>query len=216
MRRIFTIATLLTTAALLVGCGTAKVAHPLTAELSGNDPDSQIEFWHTLAHRPVTSNDEAFHGLLLFVNGEDPAQDYAGRLAALHERQMLPKGFDSPAEEAVQRGTLAVAFCRLLEVKGGVMMHVVGPMPRYATRELQYMNIFPPSSPRQTFSGNEFLAVIARVEDYQRVMHPVDAGSMRDESAAEGEVPAAEENAAGETAPPEQPQQQPEEPQSQQ
>src|SRR3954469_3490700 len=61
---------------LFAGCHNAKVAEPLTANLSGSDPDAQMEFWHTLATRNLTSNDEAFHGLLLFIDSEDPAKDY--------------------------------------------------------------------------------------------------------------------------------------------
>jgi hypothetical protein len=68
---------------LLAGCHTAKVAEPLTATLSGSDADAQMEFWHTLATRNLTSNDEAFHGLLLFLDSEDPAKDYAGRVELL-------------------------------------------------------------------------------------------------------------------------------------
>ena len=164
---------------LLAGCTAAKVANPLTAERAGNDPDSQLAFWHTLAERPITSNDEAFHGLLLFLEDEDPAQDYAGRVATLHSRQMLPVGFDRPADESILRGTLAVAITRILDLEGGLMMHLVGPTPRYATRELLHARIYPPSSPNQTFSGAEFLGIIGRIEDYQRIQHPVDSTTIR-------------------------------------
>ncbi len=154
---------------LVVGCQHAKVGEPLTDKLAGNDPDSQIEFWHALAERPVTSNDEAFHGLLLYTDREDPADSYDGRVSLLKERRMLPKGFDRPANESISRGVLAVALVRALEIKGGVTMHLLGPTPRYATRELMYMNLYPPSSPQQTFAGSEFVGIMGRVEDYQRV-----------------------------------------------
>jgi hypothetical protein len=153
---------------LLAGCQTARVANPLTTELAGNDPQQQLDFWHTLATRPVTSNDEAFHGLLLYTDGEDPAASYGERVSTLKERKMLPAGFEKSPELAVTRGDLAVAICRILEVRGGVMMRLTNNHPRYATRELQFLEVYPPSSPRQTFSGNEFLGIIGRVEDYQR------------------------------------------------
>ena len=111
---------------MAAGCHTAKVAQPLTGKLSGNDPDSQLEFWHTLATRPVTSNDEAFHGLLLYTDGQDPAKDYPSRVSTLKSRKMLPAKWDRPAEEAVQRGPLAVAICRALEIKGGVFLRLTG------------------------------------------------------------------------------------------
>jgi hypothetical protein len=153
---------------LLTGCQTARVDRPLTTDLASNEPDTQLEFWHRLAEQPVTSNDDAFHGLLMFVDGDDPAQDYAGRVAELHRRGMLPKGFDQPAEQAVERGTLAVAIVKALQIDGGVMLRLLGATPRYAVRELVYMELYPPSSPNQTFSGAEFLGIMGKIEDYQR------------------------------------------------
>ena len=152
---------------ILGGCQTAKVAQPLTGKLSGNDPDSQLEFWHTLATRPVTSNDEAFHGLLLYADGQDPAKDYNGRVSTLKSRKMLPGNFAAPPDQAVERGPLAVAICRILDVKGGVMLRMTGAQ-RYAVRELQFLDLYPPSGPNQTFSGTEYLGIIGRMEDYQR------------------------------------------------
>ena len=164
-----------------MGCRSAKVAEPLTDKLAGNDSATQLEFWHILADRPVTSNDEAFHGLLLFIDGADNSEDYAARIEQLSARQMLPSGFDEPGDEAVKRGTVAVAFTRVLKIKGGISMQLFGPTPRYASRELQYMKLFPQGSPHQTFSGREFLGVIGRIEDHQRTDHPVDSSSMRPE-----------------------------------
>src|SRR5215204_1585176 len=80
---------LVVAALVLTGCQNARVDRPLTAELGASDEDTQLEFWHTLAEQPVTSNDDAFHGLLLFLDGTDPATDYAGRVAALQERRYL-------------------------------------------------------------------------------------------------------------------------------
>jgi hypothetical protein len=154
--------------ALLAGCQTARVDQPLAATLGASDADTQLEFWHQLADRPVTSNDDAFHGLLLYLDGEDPAADYAGRVQALKERGLLAKNFDQPANQAVERGTLAVAITKALDIKGGWAMRLFGPTPRYATRELQYLDLYPPSSPNQTFSGTEFLGIMGKFEDWQR------------------------------------------------
>lgn len=154
--------------ALQTACSQAKLDSSLTEQYGGNEPEAQMEFWHRMAERPVTTNDEAFHALLLYLDGEDASADYAGRVGTLRERKLLPDGFDRPANEAVKRGTMAVAIARTLDIEGGVMMRLLGATPRYATRELQYMNLFPPSSPHQTFTGAEFLGVMGRFEDYQR------------------------------------------------
>jgi hypothetical protein len=158
----------LTVAGLLAGCQTAHVAEPLAAKLGGNDADQQMEFWHQLAERPVTSNDDAFHGLLLYLDGADPAADYAGRVQTLKDRGLLPKSFSRPADQGVERGTLAVAITKALNIKGGWAMRAFGPTPRYATRELVYLDLYPPSGPNQTFSGTEFLGIMGKFEDWQR------------------------------------------------
>ena len=156
--------------ALLSGCHIAPTHVPdsLTAEFGGSDLDAQMEFWHQLAEKPFTSNDDAFHGLLLYMDGKDDAETYDARVANLRSRNMLPKGFDEPGDVAVNRGTLAVAIMRLTGIKGGVTTRVFGASPRYAVRELMFAGLYPNSSPNQTFSGSEYVGIIGRVEDYQR------------------------------------------------
>jgi hypothetical protein len=157
----------------LLGCQASRVGEPVTARHGGADPDEQMEFWHTLADQPVTSNDDAFHGLLLYVDGQDPATTYADRVAAMKSRGMLPANFDEPSEQGVTRGTLSVAIAKALNLRGGLLMSLLGatplgPTPRYATREMVFLDLFPPSSPNQTFSGTEFLGIMGKLEDYQR------------------------------------------------
>lgn len=151
-----------------VGCKTSTVSDPLTRTRGGNEPAQQMRFWHTLAQRPLTCNDEAFHGLLLFADGRDPAENYDERVRHLKSRRMLPDSFDRPGDEAVTRGTVAVAVVRLLDIEGGWAMRVFGPTPRYSVRELNYRGVYPPSTPYQKFSGAEFVGIIGRVEDFQR------------------------------------------------
>ncbi len=153
---------------LMTGCQSAHIGKPVTAELGGDDADTQLDFWHTLAERPLTSNDDALHGMLLYLDQTDSSAGYAERVTLLKKRGLLASSFNRPADEAVLRGTVAVMFVKTLSLKGGWAMHVFGPTPRYAVRELQYRSIFPYSSPQQTFSGSEFVGVIGALEDYQK------------------------------------------------
>ena len=153
-------------AAAMIGCQTAQLSGPLADDLAGSDAESQMEFWHTMAMRSTVSNDEALHGLLLYLDGEDPSQDYAQRVDGLKARGLLMQGFDRPGNDVVSRGTLATAIVGALKIKGGLMLQVFGPRPRYAVRELQYAGIYPRSSTNQTFSGSQYVAVMGRVDDY--------------------------------------------------
>jgi hypothetical protein len=155
-------------AVVTVGCHTPRAGKALDSKLAGSDPGAQIDFWHALNDDSVTSNDQAFHGLLLYVDGKDDSADYAARVHTLKSRGMLSYSFNEPAEQAVRRGTLAVALLKVLNDKGGVTLHVLGPLPRYAVRELMFLNVYPPSTPNQVFSGPEFVGIIGRVEDFQR------------------------------------------------
>src|SRR6185437_4656858 len=131
--------------------------------LSGSDPDAQLAFWGDLPDEEVASNDEAFHAILLYVDNKDDSADYAARVATLKKRSMLPKKFNEPAEAAVTRGTLAVAILQILHERGGITLHLFGPSPRYATRELMFLNVYPSSTPNQAMSGNELVGIIGRV-----------------------------------------------------
>ena|SRR5437660_8488718 len=151
----------------MFGCHAARETTPLPAKLYANDADTQLEFWHTVASRKLATNDEAFHGLLLYLDNQDPAGSYAERVALLKKRKMLPAFFNGGPNDAVTRGTLSVPIVRALQIKGGVVMHLTGPNPRYATRELQYLGLYPTSSPNQIFSGTEFVGIIGKLDDYQ-------------------------------------------------
>jgi hypothetical protein len=150
------------------GCATTVVKEPLTPIVSKiEDPlSAELEFWHGLTTRPVVCNDDAFHGVLLFLDAKDPNANYDGRVAALKSRKLIPADFNQPANQAVQRGTVAYALLQALHIRGGWVLTVFGPSPRYAVRELMDMNLYPRSSPEQTFSGSEFVGVIGRAEDY--------------------------------------------------
>src|SRR6266536_5527172 len=69
------------------GCQSTHVGHPLKPNLAGNDPGQQLEFWHELTTEPVASNDQAFHGVLLYLDGKDVAEDYPARVQALRSRK---------------------------------------------------------------------------------------------------------------------------------
>jgi hypothetical protein len=152
-------------AVLISGCGTAPVATPVVNELKHDADD--LDFWHTLSNRPVATNDDTFHGLLLYLDGSDSCTTYMQRITALRNRGLIDNNFHARADEAVERGTLAVAVVKILNLKGGLTMQLFGASPRYALRELEYRRIYPESSEHQVFSGAEFVGIIGRIEDFK-------------------------------------------------
>jgi hypothetical protein len=150
-----------------MGCQASHVSDSLVASTGGSDLDSQFEFWHRLPDRPVTCNDEAFHGLLLCLDHGDSAADYGARVQALESRGLLAEHFTQPADAPLRRGDLAVAVAGILHIRGGAMMHLMPRSPRYALLELEDRGLFPPSGENESLTGAEFLGIIGRMKDYQ-------------------------------------------------
>src|SRR5215217_3644298 len=92
--------------ALATGCRTTNVADSALSRHPGNEPEAQLDYWHELATKRLVSNDEAFHGLLLYLDESDPSDSYAQRVATLKNRKLLHRDFNRPANEALERGTL--------------------------------------------------------------------------------------------------------------
>src|SRR5258706_7228552 len=160
------------------GCQSVRVtpaamkAGPTTVA-AANTPAAQIEFWHALNDQPLASNDDAFHGLLLYFDGKDESPDYAARVQTLKARGWLARDFAEAGDRAVHRGTVAQALVTALKFKGGLTMRLLGSSPRYALRELQFRGMLPDTSPNQVFTGGEFVGVIGKVED-SRTGNPAD------------------------------------------
>ena len=157
----------------LAGCEAPRVSRSIDTTLGGGDFDSQISFWHTLNGQALTSNDDAAHGLLLFFDGHDDSTTYDQRVARLRQLGLLPSSFHGAANQAVQRGTVAYAAVKGLHIQGGWVMTLFGVTPRYAIRQLEYLNLFPPSSPQQLLAGAEFVGIIGKLQDYQE-KNPID------------------------------------------
>jgi hypothetical protein len=151
----------------IAGCSTAVVRHPLPRSLIGNSTPVQGEFWYQLGRQPIASNDEVFHALLLYVDGKDSAADYESRVKELKSRHLLPADFAGRSDEAVNRGTVAVALDQMLHIQGGLTMRIFGPSPRYALRAAVERGILPESSPNQGLSGGEFIGVMQKAEEFE-------------------------------------------------
>jgi hypothetical protein len=150
------------------------VKEPLPPGWAENDPHARSEFWDQVTHRPVATNDEVFHGLLLYLNDVDTCPDYGARVKALKARSMLPPDFIAAPDEPADRGTLAFALVHVLKIDGGLTMRVFGASPRYAVRALEYRGIYPTSSPNQGITGAQFAGIMQKAEEFERG-NPADA-----------------------------------------
>ncbi|MBS3821546.1 MAG: hypothetical protein KGY81_07275 [Phycisphaerae bacterium] len=152
--------------AALGGCQSTQYASPLVTEYDRADAGGELDFWHGLAEQPVTTHNDAFHGLIELAHGSDPTLTYEQRIAWLCERGYLDWGYYRPHDQAVTRGTVAQVICRILRIEGGLTMRLIGAHPRYATRELVYREIMAPGTAQQAMSGIAFVGVIGKARDH--------------------------------------------------
>ncbi len=157
---------LLSAAAAITGCERTKSQSHLETNYAEDDITGELDFWHGLSERRVLSNNEMAHGLIEMANRTDPNETYPQRITWLKGHGYLDQGFSAPAHASAERGTVAQILCRILDIEGGLTMRLIGAHPRYAVRELAYLQIMQQSSPQQGLSGIEFVGIINRAEAY--------------------------------------------------
>jgi hypothetical protein len=127
--------------------------------------EAELEFWDGLTTERVLTNNDALHGLLMI--GGQPAGTYEERLEAARSRGWLEAAAAPAANASAPVGMVAVAVCEILEIRGGVTMHVFGPSARYCTRELVFRGLIPQRGEHQAMSGLEFIDLAGRIQDYR-------------------------------------------------
>lgn len=128
-------------------------------------PEEDLDFWDAVIERPVVTNDDALHGLLMLADGADPAGGYDARLAEAKRRGWLDAEASPRRNASASMGMMSVAVCDILAIEGGLMMHLAGRRPRYCTREIVHLGIVPNRTENQSLTGLEFADLVRRVAD---------------------------------------------------
>ena len=158
---------LLAAALAVPGCERTLVERTLDTNYADDDIAADLDFTHSLPLRSAVANDEGLHAVISFAFDEDKARSYDERVAFAKEHRWLPQGFSEPANMAMQRGTLARMLVQIMHVRGGLMMRLVGPIPRYATRELVDAEVLSSgSTENQTLTGLELIGALGKARDY--------------------------------------------------
>ncbi|MFM1831450.1 MAG: hypothetical protein RLZZ558_1790 [Planctomycetota bacterium] len=152
---------LLLVATLAAGCRPYVMSNSAVEQYPG--ADDELDFLAAVERMPAVTNNDALHGFFLLQDGSDPHADFESRVAEGRRRGWFPMGTPTRANEAAKIGWMATAGCRVMDVRGGLSMNLLGPLPRFATRELVYMEILPLRTENQILTGGEFVDYLNRL-----------------------------------------------------
>lgn len=156
-------------APIVLGVGCQRQMLPASAVDRFPTADDELDFLDEVNSMTAVTNNDALHAFFILADGTDPATSYEERVASAKERRWMPSGFNQPANESAPVGWMAMAGCEIGNIEGGLTMHVLGPSPRYCTKELVFMRVLPLRTENQSLSGAEFV-------DYLNRLHRVRAG----------------------------------------
>lgn len=158
------VATLLMALLSIVASGCQPYLMPSSAVDAYPKAEQELDFLSEVEKMNAITNNDAVHAFLLLQDGVDPQPDYAARRAEAIRRGWMDRSASTNANEAARVGWMATAGCIVMQIKGGLSMHVFGPVPRYAVRELIFMEVLPLRTENQVLSGSEFVDYLNRLD----------------------------------------------------
>ena len=129
---------------------------------------SDAEFLYNLTNKRYCSTDDAYQGILYFVDGQDSSADFKERVARVQMHGLVKKSWKHNPQGPITKGKVAYMFARALEIPGGLMYNITNGCPRYALRELIYQDIIRIGSEDDKLSGAEYVGILGRADDYRQ------------------------------------------------
>lgn len=123
------------------------------------------ELLDELLEEPATSLAQAAY-LVLTAAGlvSDDSTPEQAATALAHQEWEVP---DRPASDPLTLGEYSFLLMQAFEMKGGLMYRIF-PGPRYAGRELAYLELIRgDGSPYRTFSGEEAIGILGRLLEWK-------------------------------------------------
>ena len=129
---------------------------------------SDAEFFYELTNKQYCTTDDAYRGVLYFVDGTDSSANFQERAARVQMHGLVKKNWEHNPQAPISKGKVAYMFARALELPGGVMYNITNASVRYALRELIYHDIIKGGSEGDKVSGAEYVGILGRADDYRQ------------------------------------------------
>ena len=167
-------------ALLAAACSRTTLQSSVADVHGGTKPTEEMDFWDGLAVAPAVSNRDAIHALMLsFVpKAKGERSDWETELKGAEQRGWLSADDPTKPNETARVGMIARVVCMEAGIRGGATMRVLGPVERYAVKELNHEGWLPDMTTSQSISGAQLIAVLSKAEDRRRGRE--DAGPKED------------------------------------
>ncbi|MBN1435911.1 MAG: hypothetical protein JW936_02445 [Sedimentisphaerales bacterium] len=129
-------------------------------------PRDSAQLAYELSGKTWCTNDDACSLVLCMVQGQDTAQNFQQRIAALNEMGITQTNWNLAADDNVTKGTLGYMICRALDIPGGVMFQITNDR-RYAYREALYHDLIERGSEYEPLTGPEAVGIMSRVARFE-------------------------------------------------
>jgi len=161
----YAVRTIMTAAAglLAVSCEMSRPVEVVFVEnelpaAAGRD---SAQLAYDLSQKTWCTNDEACSLILMLMEGEDSCRNFDERIVALAAKGLADAGWDIAADQPVTKGTLAYMLCRALDIRGGVMMHLLNNR-RYSYRQAVAEGLMVKGAEWEPLTGPEVVGIIGR------------------------------------------------------
>lgn len=131
------------------------------------DTGSDAGFLFDLSQKKSCSTDDAYRGMLFFLDGTDTSSNFQERTARLAMHKVIKENWQHNPQETITNGKVAYMLARALGVRGGVMYNLTDASERYSLRELGYKGIIKNRSQGKKISGAEYVGILGRADDYR-------------------------------------------------
>jgi hypothetical protein len=148
----------------------APAAPEPAAPAPAAEVSTDAQFFAELGYKDVGLASDVARALVIFTSeGAESGADFEAGRAYLRTKGVLPDGWLDKArpEDPIDKGHLATLICRTLGVKGGLMMRLLGPVPRYALAECVYLELMARGADYCHVAGGELVGVIDRADRFR-------------------------------------------------
>lgn len=136
---------------------------------TGNPKEKELEFLRRLSDlgdRPVTFADGC-KAIYLLKTDAFPIMSHEEVRNALIRDKIIPETWKYPEDKILLKGEYAYMLCQVLELEGGLSMHIFGPTERYCLNECIYRGLLLRGRTYDAVTGKEIIGSIQRAVDYK-------------------------------------------------